>query len=267
MDNNNISLSELKKQIAINSNTNSPDLEIELCYSKRIVLVKPLKVRDKKELLKSLEGKNEILINKVLDDIIENYVVPADNQELNTNKLTIQERHQILVYIRAANGDEVAKIAHGCPKCEKVTRNIEYMISKDSTVVNYEEPADKKVILICNDEVELHYDVIFRDEEKEVEEYCKKNKLKTIADRQIAMIAATIKNIFFNVNGVKKSVILKDLSEKMAFIEDLDSKEFTKISNSLNSLDFGVKMPFDFKCEHCDYESKEEVNVTVFFIS
>lgn len=264
---NKFSIADLKKQIAITTNTNSPDLEITLCYSGRNVLVKPLKVKEKKELLKSLESKNEILINRVLDDIIESYVIPADGNEFNHKELPTQERHQILVYIRAANGDEKAKIAHQCPKCEKVTRDIEYSISKESYVKNYEEPKDGKVIKICNGKVELHYDVVFRHEEMAVEEYIKKNKLKTRSEHQFAMIAACIKEIIFDNNGSPLRVDIKSFDDKMSFIEDLDTKEFTVITNAINSLDFGVKMPFDFKCEHCDYESKEEVNVTVFFIS
>lgn len=263
------SLADLKKQIALSTNSNSPDLEITLCYSGRTVLVKPLKVKEKKELLKSLESKNEMLINRVLDDIIESYVVPSDGNEFNHKELPTQERHQILVYIRAANGDEIAKIAHQCPKCEKVTRDIEYSISKDSYVKNYEEPKNGKVIKICNNKVELHYDVVFRHEEMEVEEYIKKHKLKTRSEHQFAMIAASIKEIIFcnDATGSQIKVDIKSFEDKMSFIEDLDTKEFTTITDAIGNLDFGVKMPFDFKCSHCDYESKEEVNVTVFFIS
>jgi hypothetical protein len=103
----------------------------------------------------------------------------------------------------------------------------------------------------------------------EVEEYIKKHKLKTMSDRQFAMIAASIKEIFFVTDdkGTTVKVDIKNFDDKMSFIEDLDSKEFTTILEAVTKLDFGVKMPFDFKCANCDHESKEEVNVTVFFIS
>lgn len=262
---NKFSVADLRKQIAVNDH--QPDMEITLCYSGRTVLVKPLKVKEKKELLKSLESKNEILINRVLDDIIESYVTAADANEFNTKELPTQERHQILIYIRAANGDESAKIAHQCPKCEKVTRDIVYNLNKDSYVKNYEEPKEGKVVTICKGQVEIHYDVIFRHEEMEVEEYIQKHKLKTVSERQFAMVAASIKKIFFNRDGKKVEVTLDSVSDKMEFIEELDSSEFTSITNAIGNLDFGVKMPFDFKCSHCDYTSNEEVNATVFFIS
>jgi hypothetical protein len=230
-------------------------------------LVKPLKVKEKKELLKSLESKNEILINRVLDDIIESYVTPADGNEFDHKSLPTQERHQILIYIRAANGDTTAKIAHQCPKCEKVTKDIVYNLSKDSYVKNYEEPKDGKIVTICKNMVEIHYDIIYRFEEIRVEEYIKKHNFKTVSERQFAMVAASIKSIFIEHEGVKKEVNAPTLEEKMQFIEELDSNEFTKITNAISSLDFGVKMPFDFKCSHCDYTSNEEVNATVFFIS
>jgi hypothetical protein len=264
---NKFSIADLKKQIALNTNSNSPDMEIELCYSGRHVLVKPLKVKEKKELLKSLESKNETLINRVLDDIIQSYVVPSDNNEFNPKELPTQERHQILVYIRAANGDEEAKIAHQCPKCEKVTKDIKYNLGEKSRVDKYKEPVDGKIIKICNDVVEIHYDVIYRYEEIQIEQYAKEHNFKTQSERQFAMVAASIKQIYCYDNGEKKEVDAKGIADKMQFLEDLDSKEFTTITNAINNLDFGVKMPFDFKCSHCDYESKEEVNVTVFFIS
>ncbi len=262
---NKFSVADLRKQIAVNEH--QPDMEISLCYSGRTVLVKPLKVKEKKELLKSLESKIEILINRVLDDIIEGYVTAADSNEFNTKELPTQERHQILIYIRAANGDETAKIAHQCPKCEKVTKDISYKLTKDSYVKNYEEPKGGKIVTICKGQVEIHYDVIFRHEEINVEEYIKEHKLKTVSERQFAMVAASIKKIFFNQSGRKIEVTLESVKDKMEFIEELDSSEFTTITNAISNLDFGVKMPFEFKCNHCDYTSKEEVNATVFFIS
>lgn len=264
---NKITLSDVRKQIAISSNNNSPDMEIKLCYSGKTILVKPLKVKEKKELLKSLESKNEILVNRVLDEIIQSYVVTQDDTELDTKTLTIQERHQILVYIRAANGDEVVKIAHQCPSCNKVTRDIPYELSKKSYVKDFDHNGAKKVVTICSDAVEINYDVLFRNEEIEVEEYIKEEKLKTVSERQFVMVAASIKDIFLNDGTGRQRVENTTLEEKMEFIEELDTKEFNVISSAISELDFGVKMPFDFKCSHCEYESKEEVNATVFFIS
>lgn len=259
------SIADLRKQIA--TNDHQPDMEITLCYSGRTVLVKPLKVKQKKELLKSLESKNEILINRVLDDIIESYVSLVNGDELITKDLTTQERHQIMIYIRASHGDEIAKIAHQCPKCEKVTRDIDYQLSKNSYVKNYEVPVDGKIVTICKDQVEIHYDVIFRHEEMEIEQYIKDKKIKTVSERQFAMVAASIKKIFFLDGNNKTEVNISNVEDKMGFIEELDSNEFTSITNAIGNLDFGVKMPFEFKCSHCDYTSSEEVNATIFFIS
>lgn len=263
---NKFSLSDLRKQIAITNNQNSPDMEIQLCYSGRTILVKPLVVKAKKELLKSLESKNEILINRVLDDILESNVVTTDGTELDTKSLTIQERHQILVYIRAANGDKTVKIAHACPKCEQVTKDIPYELAEKSFVKEYIEPNHKSV-LICNNQVEIGYDVITRADEIVAEQYIKDHKIKSVTERQFVMIAASIKEILFHTPESTQKVEVSTLDEKMEFIEELDTKEFNHISKAINDLDFGVKMPFDFKCQHCEYESKEEVNATVFFIS
>jgi hypothetical protein len=265
MSESNITLSDLKKLTAKNSH--SPDLEITLCKTGRNIMVKPLRVKDKKELLKSLEAKNEILINRVLDDIIENYVVATDGQVFDGKLLSVQERYQILVYIRAANGDEKASIAHQCPKCEKVTKGIEYKIKDDLYVKDYKEPADKGIIHICDDTVELRYDVIYRNEEIAVEEYAKKHKVKSITERQLLMVFASIKECYIVDNGIRKKADMSDFEEKVEFFYSLGTKELNVITKAIEQLDFGVKMPFDFKCSYCDHESQEEVNITVFFIS
>jgi hypothetical protein len=265
---NNFSAADLKKQMAISVGTHSPQLEVILCKSGRSVLVKPLKVREKKELLKALESKSEIIINKALDDILELYVIASDGEEFNPRDLSIQERYQLLVYIRAANGDKMTKIVHQCPKCEHVNKDIEFNIVQDLNVKVYEEPKNGKVVMLCNGKVEVHFDVIYRKDEVQAEEYIKKNKLKTMTDRLVVMVASSVRDVFFiGEKSNRQEVSFKDFKEKIDFIEDLGTSELNTLSAAINQLDFGVKMPFNFHCTNCDYEEKQEVGITVFFIS
>ena len=264
---NNFTAADLKKQMAISSGQHSPQMEVVLCKSGRSVLVKPLKVREKKELLKALESKSEIIINKALDDILEVYVIASDGEDFNVRDLSIQERYQLLVYIRAANGDKTTKIVHQCPKCEHVNKDIEFNMVQDLTVKTYEEPKNGKVAMLCNDKVEVHFDVIYRKDEVQAEEYIKKNKLKTMTDRLVIMIASSVREVYYVDGGKRQEVSFKDFKEKIDFIEDLPTSELNTLSAAINELDFGVKMPFDFHCEKCDYEEKQEVGITVFFIS
>ena len=60
-------MSDLKKLYASNS---ADEMAIDLCFTGRKAFVKPMKVRDKKDILKAIESKDEKLIQKVFDDIV-----------------------------------------------------------------------------------------------------------------------------------------------------------------------------------------------------
>lgn len=263
----NISVADLKKLYA--QSTTAAQMDIELCYSRKHILVKPLKVKDKKELLKSIESKNEIVVNGVLDDIISRYVETVDGSDFDPKLLTTQERQQILVYIRVANGEDECKIAHQCPKCEAINKNIVFkteslnlkMYEGDHENVKVSIKSDKSIIV-------LELGVVTRKDEMDGEEYIKKNKLKTMTDKQFVILSTVIKKAFIQVgNGEAQEVDFKDVGDKVGFIENLRSTDLRLVTDYVESLDFGVTLPFSFKCNACDHESTEEVNVAVFFIS
>jgi len=263
----NISVSDLKKLYS--QSTIAAQMDIELCYSRKHILVRPLKVKDKKELLKSIESKNEIIVNGVLDDIISRYVETIDGSDFNAQDLTTQERQQILVYIRVANGEDECKIAHQCPKCEFVNKNITFKTDSLNLKL-YDGVQETKNVVIKNGttQIVLELGVVTRHDEILGEEYIKKNKLKTMTDKQFAILATVIKNAFIkDGSNEAQTVEFTDISEKISFLENLRASDLTIITNYVESLDFGVTLPFNFVCTSCAHESQEEVNVAVFFIS
>jgi hypothetical protein len=262
-----ISINDLKK--IYSQTTTAAQMDIELCYSKRHILVKPLKVKDKKEILKSIESKNEIAVNGVLDDIITKYVEPVDGGDFNPQSLTTQERQQILVYIRVANGEEECKIAHQCPKCEHVNKNLAFK-TESLNLKMYEGDYENKIVTLDkgNTKIILELGVVTRKDEITGEEYIKKNKLKTMTDKQFAILATVIKNVSIQQGqGEPNTVAFKDISEKISFVESLMASDLKIVTEYVETMDFGVTLPFDFVCTNCEYTSKEEVNVAVFFIS
>ena len=263
----NISVADLKKIYA--QSTTTAQMDIELCYSRKHILVKPLKVKDKKELLKSIESKNEIIVNTVLDDIISRYVETLDNSEFDPKALTTQERQQILVYIRVANGEDECKIAHQCPKCEFVNKNIAFKTdSLNLKLYDGVQETTKVSIKQDSSTIVLELGVVTRKDEIDGEEYIKKNKLKTMTDKQFVILSTVIKNAFIKVGeGEVQTVEFKDIGDKVSFIEQLRSQDLRLVTDYVESLNFGVTLPFSFKCTSCDHESAEEVNVAVFFIS
>lgn len=253
------SLGDLKKvQAASNF-----EFSVDLCYSKRKAFVRPLKVKDKKELMKAIETKDEKLIQKVLDEIVEKYVVLEDDRPLTD--LTVQERYQILVEIRRAASGDLVKIAHQCPKCEHINKDIPYELT-NIYVKEYDTTIPNKFSLF-NGNVELVLGPLRREEEKKIEKIIFDRKLKTNSEKQFLLMAGFIEKIYLKKDDVLGEVALST-DEKIEFFENLSSADLDKIINYIKSSDFGVKLPFHFRCENCGYENeKEEANIAVFFIS
>lgn len=258
-DKSTFTLSDLKK-VQAESNF---EFSIDLCYSHRKAFVRPLKIKDKKELMKAIESKDEKLIQKVLDEIVEKYVVLEDNRPLTD--LTVQERYQILVEIRRAAAGDTVKIAHQCPNCEHINKEIPYDL-KNIYIKEYDNTYNNKLLLF-NGNVEIILGPLRREEEKKIEKIIFDRKLKLNSEKQFLLMAGFIEKIYIKKDDVFGEVSLST-SEKIEFFENLSSGDLDKIIEYIKNTDFGVKLPFHFRCEKCGYENeKEEANIAVFFIS
>lgn len=258
-------INDLRK---VYSENNASLHEIELCYSRNPVLIKPLKIKDKKELLKSIESKNESAVNRMLDTIIDKYVEYKNGDSINSMELTSQERQQIMVNIRLASVvKDTIKIVHSCPSCEHVNKNIPYNVN-DIVVDFYEKDDDSKdYIEVANETVKIFLKPMSRRKEIEIENIIKKRKYKTDSEKYFTMIAGVIDKIVARIDDVESEVSLTT-EEIINFFDNLASSELNKITEYFENINFGVKLPLDFKCEKCGYENDEEVvHATVFFIS
>jgi hypothetical protein len=258
------SASDLKKLLATKS---SPENVVKLCYSQREVYIKPIKIKDKKEILKSIETKNEVVINKAFDDILEKFVEAVDGQEFTIGELTTQERQQLLVHIKVAASGTNANIMHECPACGEVNQNIKYDLSK-MFIKNYVKPDTGEEIIIStlSGTIKVQLGPITRNKEIEIEKHIKRNKITQTTEKNFAMMAAAIKSISIVQDDIETEVSMT-MDELIDIFDSLPEKELEKIMNYFKSSDFGAKMPFDFKCQKCGHESEQEVNATVFFIN
>lgn len=252
----------------LEATSSAAHMEVELCYSHKKAFIKPLKVLDKKELLKAMENKNENLVNKVFDNILEKYVEIEDYTE-SIDKLVMAERHQLLASIRTANGDSNATIVHVCPSCESAN-TIEYDLS--GLDVKYYTPSeDHDIVTHKFDEkltVEYHIKPLTRVDEKVSEVYINREKIELESEKYIIRMAGFINKVMVIQGNDRTPVEFKTYEDKVGFYKNLNGTIESKIKDVIKRFDFGVKMPFQFKCQHCKYEEKnDEVNVAAFFIS
>ena len=205
-------IKDLKKLYASNS---SPETTVKLCYSQKEVGIRPMKVKDKKEILKAIESKKENIINKALDNIIEKYVEPVDESDFDIGDLTSPERHQILVHIRVAAAGDTAKIVHECPACAHVNTEIEYNLN-DMYVQNYEEPETGNILKVAGGAITLHLGPMTRQNEIQVENYLKRKKIQTAAEKNFALMAGVIRKVEMSQDDITAEVKL-DIEEKIDF--------------------------------------------------
>lgn len=253
------SLNDLKK---IQSQSNF-EFSVDLCFSGRKAFVRPLKIKDKKDLMKAIESKDEKLIQKNLDLIIEKYVELEDNRPIDD--LTIQERYQILVEIRRASSGDNTYIAHQCPECEHINKDIPFNL-QNIYIKPYDHTINSKISLF-NGNVEIILSPLRREVEKKIEKIIFDKKIELTSEKQFLYMAGFIEKVFIKNDDVYGEVSLS-IEDKIEFFENLPSSELDKILKYIKESDFGVKLPFNFKCEKCGYHNEnEEANVAVFFIS
>lgn len=255
-------IKDLKKLYATNS---SAETTVKLCYSQREVYIYPMKIKDKKEVLKAIESKKENIINKALDLIIEKYVEPVDGEDFDIKSLTTQERHQILVHIRVAAAGDTAKIVHECPSCQHLNKDIEYNLN-DMFVQPYREPETGNVLEVAGGAIKIYLGPMNRSAELQIESYIKRNKLESASEKNFALMSGVIQKIEITQDDMTGEVTMT-VDEKVEFFENLSNTEFDAITEYFKSIDFGVKMPFEFTCSNCGHSEEQEVNVAVFFIS
>lgn len=253
-------LADLKKFYATSS---GDEMAIDLCFTGRKAFVKPMKVRDKKDILKAIESKDEKLIQKNFDDIVEKYVTLEDNRPIDD--LTVQERYQILVAIRRAAAGDEAKLAHQCPKCDHINKDISFDMNNIITK-QYEEPESGRTIDVAGGAIKVILGPIRREVERKLEKIIHDKKMELMSERQFIMMAGYIEKVVMSQNDITSEVPMK-IEEKIEFFENLRSGDLEKITKYIKSTDFGVKLPFSFKCDKCGHTSEEEANIAVFFIS
>jgi hypothetical protein len=261
-----ITFDDFKKKFSIETNKTIPQDVVELPSSGAKATIRPMKVREQKEVLKALEKRDEFLINEALDAILSNCVITIDDAAFDGDKLCIQDRTYLLMRIRQLTTGPKAKISHVSNKTGKVHENIE--IELDKLPVDKYQGTNLNQAIDVAEGIRLHLGPVTRKNEKDIEKYLKANKDNTLIDRRYAAYAAIIKSVSMKTEGADTYEKLNltfdqalEFVNKMTAQQDLDKiDEYIK-----KELDFGLRLTFNFK--DGDYENpKEELTLISFFI-
>lgn len=254
---------DLKNEI-LKSSQSIPQLSVELLSDKSIkALLRPMTVKEHRELLKAMEKKDEYLINAAFDAILDKCVEKIDDKPFNNDTVYIQDRIYLLMKIQQLTNGNMFKITHICPKTGKIVSGIEVDLDKCMRLSFFSGQSLKKTVEITPS-IRLTLAPITRKSEKEIEKFL--NKRESIVERRYAAYGAVIEKAEIKNGEVWEDVSDLTFDNKVQIITDYcTSKQLELFDSYIKTLDFGVKLFFHFKTE--DYENEEEeANLISFFI-
>ena len=262
-----ISFQDIKRAYAMSAK--AAPTNTKLCYSGKPVVVRPLKMKDKKEFLKVLEKDNDDLIDACIDSLIEKYAMDDNDEPVRASSLVDQERHQLLMLIRrASTNQESVNISHVCPKCKTNVQNITFDL-KNVVINNFKKPDGLSDMIVSkNDSIKFNIGILTRGDTVEIEKYIESKGLDTKVEKEFVYLASTVKEIYLVVDDIEKK-FTPSIAERVEFIESLSFDDFDKIRKYFDATgSYGLSLGFVFECPSCKFKNdKEEAKIVSFFIN
>lgn len=259
------SIKDLRTEFVKETASSIPQAAVPLLSDKNIkATIRPMTVKEQREVLKAMEKRDEYLINQAFDAILDHCVVKLDDKPFNNDTLFTQDRIYLLLKIHQLTNGNVAKISHVCPKTGNIVNGIEVDLEK-CMKLDFFEGTDIKAVRDITPSIRFILSPITRKMEKEIEKFTKKKD--TLTDRRFAAYGAIIDKIEMkNDKSEYEEVSDLTLENKIQLITDLCQPKHLEIFDTyLKSLTFGIKVLFHFKTD--DYENEEEeANLLSFFI-
>jgi hypothetical protein len=247
-----------------------PESVVELPSGRQRATIRPMKVKEQRSVLKAIEKKDEYLINKAFDGILDHCVLTVDDEPFDNDSLIVQDRTYLLIKIQELTTGSISKISHINPKTEEIVNDVEVNIS-EFPVKYFDGELYKELQL--SDSIFIEIGPVTRKDEKNIDNWVRKNKSQdSVIERRYCAYAAVIKSIYSYEDSEDEDEKVKNeyeltFDEKVKFItENCSNKELKIIDEFLKTLDFGIDLVFNF--EDGDYNNpEEEANILSFFIN
>lgn len=229
----------------------SPKYEMTIPSSQQRVKFRPFLIKEEKNMLIATEsGDTRNILNALLDTL-----KSCIDEDINENKLATFDIEYMFLQLRAKSVGETAKIGVECEQCK--TAN-ELEVNLDDLKI--EIPKVEKTVKI-NDDIQVELD------------YPSFNNLMT-AGVDTDSFSST-EQLFKMMNYCFKTLITEDerinlrevsQEEVTEFIESMDSKQFLKIREFLESIP-RLKKDYEITCTSCGHVNKNTLEGLANFLS
>lgn len=223
------------------------------------VNVRPITTGQMKSILVYEGETSDTIIDYVLDDLIAGCL---SDKSVDIDSITIQDRFELMLYIRQITKGEMYNFTTKCDKCNKEILN--FINLKELPKKEYSADIEWKVKLSPTITAKMSY--ITRGIQKQAQDIIKDKEYKKdshkIADLTTHIYALSIVE-FETPAGVIKDASPKDVVE---LLDNLPESDYNKISEWFEKNDYGTEFRYKETCHHCGHISKEyDIPLSGFF--
>lgn len=222
----------------------SPKYKVKIPSTGKEVFYRPFYVKEQKVLLMAMEAADQELILKAMVDTI----VACVEEPINPNHLSTFDVEYMFTKIRAKSVGETTNIFIECTECKHKN---EVQLNLD--IIEMEVPV-KIPEIVLNDK----YTLVMRfPRYNSMLESFKGKKNLTFTDLMFNMALGSLDKLLTDDEAI--SFDDETLEEKVQFLDNLNSEQFSKIMEFVQSLP-KLQHDIDFNCESCGHENKQTLS-------
>ena len=215
-----------------------PKYEVVIPSTQASVRFRPYLVKEEKVLMMAMESKNQ---KQMLEAVVDTITACID-EPIQKNSLTIFDVEYLFTQIRSKSVGETANVGLKCDKCEHTN---EVQVKLDNI----------KVDMVKTDSViDLGNDIKLKMQYPKYQNIINTESLQeesSTTQQTFDMIVQCIDSVQTNDENIKISD--EAHSDVMAFIESLNTQQFTKIREFIEKMP-KLKHNLDYTCEKCSHE-------------
>lgn len=238
---------------------NQYDHEHTIMETGKPVSIKPITTGQMKAILQYEGSDDPTVVDKILDDIINGCVT---SEGFDVDKLTLQDRFELLIGIRKISKGNEFVFNIKCPKCG--VESIQNVNLDELVVTPYPTTIDRKVQI--NKALTVSLDYVRRGHQKQAIELVDN---KSMTDNQRRSEIATYMYAFGMIKFETNVGEVKDISiqDKKDFLDQLPANAYTVINDWFEKNTYGTKFKYTISCKAgtCGYTKEEDIPITGFF--
>lgn len=204
-----------------------------------------------------LTSKNLIQKGIVLDKLLSSLIV---NRSINPNEFLSCDRNAAFIAIRRMAYGDSYKVNLTCPKCgidNSLDIDLGKMDNKEFDFENHPKGENRFEFILPVSKKTIYFKMLTKQDEDNVDNELK--SLSKISGGVSSEISTRLKTIIIEVDGnIEKPFIRK-------FVDQMRAGDSLALRNHVRTSMPDVDMSFDFTCNSCGLERKEDIPIGVNF--